>query len=430
MVIQGSGSGGTMVIQNGSGSSSGTGDIEGVTAGSGLVGGGTSGTVTLALDPGTTYFLSVSSAAITYLPATVIDALYLTKSSASVTYLLQTVAGDLYLTKSSATASYLLSSVAANVYLTQSSATASYLLSAVAANVYLTQSSATATYLNMASTASLVQIRETLQPSSTFYISSGTVQTYLTVRGTTTLSNNQPVCFNSTPADGTPLEYNSTRGCWDQGTDGGGASDPLVVASATIGLSLIVPRSSTHTVSIMGQVAIDTDAYNSTMGTIIAYDGTSTLYAAVSTNTPLTTGEGSIIYSTTTQRARWVVREEWAYFALGSTGTLNNVAFPIWISPRDAPITIREIYGAVIGSTVAACAAYANFQERPRATLTTVGTNIFAGNALFVSTGTTINSFSKSIIAPSSHIVIKFPASAEPLCTVDSITGIIRYTRN
>lgn len=59
-----------------------------------------------------------------------------------------------------------------------------------------------------------------------------------------------------------------------------------IVSTLTAITMMVLPNSSTHTVTSIGQVVIDTDAISSSMGTMLIHDGTQKLFVVTSTNTP------------------------------------------------------------------------------------------------------------------------------------------------
>lgn len=137
-------------------------------------------------------FLTTSSASATYFPlissttlltTSSATANFLTLSSATATYfqiastvnfVSQSSATTNLLSQSSATATYL-QIASSQTFMSQSSATANFLsLSSATAN-YLTLSSASATYFQTNSSNTFIQNRNTLQPGSTFFVSSGSI---------------------------------------------------------------------------------------------------------------------------------------------------------------------------------------------------------------------------------------------------------------
>lgn len=113
--------------------------------------------------------------------------------------------------------------------------------------------------------------------------------------------------------------------------------------SATIATTLNVPNGSNPTLSAVGDVAYDT-----TDGTVLAFDGMSAKVVATATNT--------------------------AVISISSGTGWNSLAIPVFTAPNDMAITITKITAETMpaGSTV----TY-QLDERAFGSLNTAGTNVF-----------------------------------------------------
>jgi len=177
---------------------------------------GASGTLALVSDiPSLSGYLTISSAAATYLTQTSASNTYLTLTNASATYLSQTSASNTYLTLTNASATYLSQTSASNTYLTLTNAAATYLSQTSASNTYLTLTNASSTYLTQTNASntyvslsgsyanpswvtSLAWSKITGAPAFITGITSGMVTTAL---GYTPVTNARTITINGTAYD-------------------------------------------------------------------------------------------------------------------------------------------------------------------------------------------------------------------------------------
>jgi hypothetical protein len=102
-----------------------------------------------------TYFLTIANAASTYLTIATAALTYLTIANAASTYLTIATAASTYLTTANAASTYLTIANAASTYLTTANAASTYLTIANAASTYLTTATATSTYVPIAGAISI-----------------------------------------------------------------------------------------------------------------------------------------------------------------------------------------------------------------------------------------------------------------------------------
>ncbi|TXH55075.1 MAG: hypothetical protein E6Q97_09575 [Desulfurellales bacterium] len=144
-----------------------------------------SSTTLLTTSSATANFLTLSSATATYFQiASTVNFVsqssattnLLSQSSATATYL-QIASSQTFMSQSSATANFLTQSSASATYFPIISSTTLLTTSSATAN-FLTLSSGAATYFQINSSNTFIQNRNTLQPGATFFVSSGTANTF------------------------------------------------------------------------------------------------------------------------------------------------------------------------------------------------------------------------------------------------------------
>lgn len=146
---------------------------------------------------------------------------------------------------------------------------------------------------------------------------------------------------------------------------------------ANIDVQLRIPTSAAPTVDAEGEMAFDT-----TDDVIIAHDGTAARVYA-----------DSLMCETK---------------VIGSSGTWDNQAIPIYQAHPNGAITLVSVHAAVLGGT----SLTYNIEERAQASLASAGTDIYASDQAADTNGEDETSFSNASIAANAHLVFTTGSSA------------------